>query len=155
MDPKRRSGQGRQGSRRPRHAGGRWALVRRAAAPTESYQRTEHFARLLLARWGVLFRDLLQREAIAPPWRELAAVLRRLEAAGELRGGRFVAGYTGEQFALPEAVELVRAVRRDPDRYHKVSVAPHDPLNLAGVVLPQELRSQAVLPDAQPLAYTA
>ncbi|NDJ13267.1 MAG: hypothetical protein EBY17_19065 [Acidobacteriia bacterium] len=155
MDPKRRSGQGRQGSRRPRHAGGRWALVRRAAAPIESYQRTEHFARLLLARWGVLFRDLLQREAIAPPWRELVAVLRRLEAAGELRGGRFVAGYTGEQFALPEAVELVRAVRRDPDRYHKVSVAPHDPLNLAGVVLPQELRSQAVLPDAQPLAYTA
>ncbi len=155
MDPKRRSGQGRHGSRRPRHAGGRWALVRRAAAPMESYQRTEHFARLLLARWGVLFRDLLQREAIAPPWRELVAVLRRLEAAGELRGGRFVAGYTGEQFALPEAVELVRAVRRDPDRYHKVSVAPHDPLNLAGVVLPQELRSQAVLPDAQRLAYTA
>ncbi len=150
MDPKRRSGQGRHSTKRPRHAGGRWALVRASGTPTPQYERAERFARLLLARWGVLFRDLLQREAIAPPWRELVAVLRRLEAAGEIRGGRFVSGYTGEQFALPEAVELLRAVRRDPGRYPKGTVAPHDPLNLAGVVLPRELRT-----DTLPMANTA
>ena len=117
MDPKRRRGEGRQGTKRPRHAGGRWALVRRSAVPLPLNERAERFVRLLLARWGVLYRDLLEREAVAPLWRELVSVLRRLEAAGEIRGGRFVAGYTGEQFALPEAVELLRAVRRNSSQF--------------------------------------
>jgi ATP-dependent helicase Lhr and Lhr-like helicase len=91
----------------------------------------------LLLRWGVLFRDLLAREAVAPPWRDLLPVLRRMEAQGEIRGGRFVAGFTGEQFARPEAVDLMRAVRRSESAdYDAAAVGPADPLNLAGIVLP-------------------
>jgi ATP-dependent Lhr-like helicase len=91
----------------------------------------------LLARWGVLFRDLLARETLAPPWRDLLPVLRRKEAQGEIRGGRFVAGFSGEQFALPEALDLLRAVRRsDSDAAEPVQVANADPLNLAGIILP-------------------
>ncbi len=84
----------------------------------------------------MVFRDLLAREALAPPWRELLAVLRRMEARGEIRGGRFVAGFVGEQFARPEAVELLRVVRRDGPLDQPLSVPAADPLNLAGIVLP-------------------
>jgi ATP-dependent Lhr-like helicase len=70
------------------------------------------FARQLLLRWGVVFRDAAYRETIAPPWRDLLVSLRRMEARGEIRGGRFVDAYLGEQFALPEALDLLRAVRR-------------------------------------------
>jgi ATP-dependent Lhr-like helicase len=122
--------------RRPRHSGGRWALVKSPHEQPSPAQRCEHFARQLLTRWGVLFRDLLARESSAPPWRELLPVLRRLEATGEIRGGRFVAGYTGEQFAPPEAVDLLRAVRRDSEKYERGVVTPHDPLNLSGIVIP-------------------
>jgi len=95
------------------------------------------FAGQLLLRWGVLFRDLLARETVAPPWRELLPVLRRMEAQGEIRGGRFVAGFTGEQFARPEAIDLLRAVRRaDTEDQAAVEVAPADPLNLVGIILP-------------------
>jgi len=79
---------------------------------------------------------LLARETIAPLWRELLPVLRRMEAQGEIRGGRFVSGFTGEQFARPEAVELLRAVRRQPSEQTPFVVAPADPLNLAGIILP-------------------
>ena len=72
----------------------------------------EAFARRLLARWGVVFRDVVARETLAPPWRELLLALRRMEARGEIRGGRFVAGYVGEQYALPDAIDALRAVRR-------------------------------------------
>jgi ATP-dependent helicase Lhr and Lhr-like helicase len=91
----------------------------------------------LLLRWGVLFRDLLARETASPPWRDFLPVLRRMEAQGEIRGGRFVDGFTGEQFARPEAIDLLRAVRRaeTPDQ-PAVEVAPADPLNLAGIILP-------------------
>ena len=102
--------------KRPRHAAGRWALLR--ACP-ERHERAksgcERFARQLLLRWGVLLRDLLVRETLAPPWRDLLPVLRRMEARGEIRGGRFVSGFTGEQFARPEALDLLRAIRRTPD----------------------------------------
>ena len=88
-----------------RHAAGRWALLRIAPAAD-----IEKFANQLLLRWGVVFRDVLARETLAPPWRDLLVVLRRMEARGEIRGGRFVSGYSGEQFARPEAVTLLRKV---------------------------------------------
>jgi hypothetical protein len=95
----------------------------------------ESFARQLLARYGVLFRDLLTRESNAPKWRDLLNILRRLEARGEIRGGRFLSGFSGEQYALPEAVESLRAARtRDCSAIISVSAA--DPMNLAGIVIP-------------------
>jgi ATP-dependent Lhr-like helicase len=96
----------------------------------------EAFANQLLLRWGVVFRDLLARETLAPPWRDLLQVLRRLEARGEIRGGRFVAGFIGEQFARPEAVDLLRGLRRSEDRAESIVVPAADPLNLAGILLP-------------------
>jgi ATP-dependent Lhr-like helicase len=106
-------------------------------------------ARQLLARYGVVFRDLLARETLVPPWRELLIALRRLEARGEIRGGRFVSGFVGEQYALAEAVEGLRAARRRvgdaPPEY--VRVAATDPLNLAGITSPGP-RVPAVLGNA-------
>jgi len=92
---------------------------------------------MLLARYGVLFRDLLAREANAPRWRDLLGILRRMESRGELRGGRFVSGFGGEQYALPEAVLSLRAARdRSDDKLFTVAAA--DPMNLVGVILPGE-----------------
>ena len=135
IDPKRRRGEGRGSQRRPRHAAGRWALIARSGANISQDERSRRFAKQLLLRWGVLFRDLLARESAAPPWRDLLPVLRRLEAQGEIRGGRFVAGFTGEQFARPEAIELLRAVRREAIS-ELLEFAPADPLNLTGIILP-------------------
>jgi ATP-dependent Lhr-like helicase len=150
IDPKRRRGEGHGSKRRPRHAAGRWALLRRAPAAVEPNDRLERFARQLLLRWGVLLRDLLVRETLAPPWRELLVVLRRMEARGEIRGGRFVSGFTGEQFARPEALELLRTVRRNPERHITVPIANADPLNLAGIILPgprvSRLAAMGVIP---------
>jgi ATP-dependent Lhr-like helicase len=95
----------------------------------------EKFARQLLRRWGVLFRDLLARETLAPPWRDLLVELRRMEARGEIRGGRFVSGPGGEQYAMPEAVDLLRAVRRE-SATEVMEISAADPLNLGGIVLP-------------------
>jgi ATP-dependent Lhr-like helicase len=137
IDPKRRRGEGRGHQRRPRHAAGRWALVTRSETVIAPEERTKRFAQQLLHRWGVLFRDLLARESVSPPWRDLLPVLRRMEAQGEIRGGRFVQGFTGEQFARPEAIDLLRAVRRAGDEDQPpTEVAPADPLNLAGIILP-------------------
>ena len=140
IDPKRRRGEGRFRAARPRHAAGRWALLRpESAAAATAVARGEAFARQLLARWGVVFRDLIVREALAPPWRELLQALRRLEARGEVRGGRFVDGFLGEQFARPEAVESLRSLRRDPARPasgERLRVSAADPLNLVGIVVP-------------------
>ena len=105
LDPKRRRGEGREHRRRPRHAAGRWALVAPSADPVSREERLKLYAQQLLKRWGVLFRDLLARESNAPFWRDLLPILRRMEAQGEIRGGRFVSGFTGEQFALPEAMD--------------------------------------------------
>ena len=90
----------------------------------------------MLKRWGVVFRDLLARETLAPAWRDLLVVLRRLEARGEIRGGRFVSGFLGEQFALPEALELLRSVRKASKDGEELQIAAADPLNLLGIVLP-------------------
>ncbi len=137
VDPKRRRGEGRGRLARPRHAAGRWALVRHSGNAVTSEARALAFADQLLARWGVLFRDLLARESLAPPWRDLLPVLRRKEAQGEIRGGRFVSGFSGEQFARPEALDLVRAIRRSAqDPEEQLDVANSDPLNLAGIILP-------------------
>jgi ATP-dependent Lhr-like helicase len=119
---------------------GRWSLIRRAqpGAPSPLDAETvEHLASALLRRYGVVFWRLLEREAgTLPPWRELLRTFRRMEARGELRGGRFVAGISGEQFALPEAVALLRETRRAPPPGTFVLVCGADPLNLVGVVLP-------------------
>src|SRR5262249_10024289 len=97
---------------------GRWAMTRRPHAPAStqpSAEAIEHVARTLLARYGVVFWRVLEREASwLPPWRDLLRVYRRLESRGEIRGGRFVAGFAGEQFALPDAVGMLREVRRQP-----------------------------------------
>jgi ATP-dependent Lhr-like helicase len=115
--------------------------VEARTAAIEQARRTdaahESAARMVLARYGVLFRDLLVRESNAPKWRDLLGILRRLEARGEVRGGRFVSGFGGEQFALPDAVESLRAAR-SRDCTALISVAAADPLNLIGIVLPGE-----------------
>jgi ATP-dependent Lhr-like helicase len=120
---------------------GRWSLPRRAAAPAVAPAlgdpAVEHVARALLRRYGVVFRALLERETGLPPWRELFYVYRRLEARGEILGGRLVSGFAGEQFALPEAADLLRVVSRDTTQ-DRVSLSAADPLNLAGLVTPGE-----------------
>jgi ATP-dependent helicase Lhr and Lhr-like helicase len=118
------------------HAG-RWSSLRRAATGSESSNPTvtEAVAWVLLRRYGVVFRRLLDRENILP-WRDLLRVYRRLEARGEIRGGRFVAGFSGEQFALPEAVGLLRSMRRSPGTGKLVSISAADPLNLVGILTP-------------------
>src|SRR6266581_872796 len=120
---------------------GRWTLARRFGADRPGGQTNpeavEHAARTLLRRYGVVFWRLLEREADwLPPWRDLLRVFRRLEARGEIRGGRFVSGFSGEQFALPEAVGMLREVRRSKDSGAWVSLSGADPLNLAGVLTP-------------------
>ena len=119
---------------------GRWALVRRARDPAGASARAaavEHAARTLLRRYGVICWRLLEREAAwLPPWRELVRIYQRLEARGEIRGGRFIAGLSGEQFALPEAIAMLRQVRRRVGEPQWVCVSAADPANLLGGVLP-------------------
>ncbi|HKY71818.1 MAG TPA: DEAD/DEAH box helicase [Nitrospira sp.] len=144
MDPRRRRAEGRERSRRPRHAAGRWSLLRAVKKPTLSNQESvnpfsafaEQVARQLLRRYGVVFRDLLAREVLVESWRDLLIVYRRMELKGEVRGGRFVSGFVGEQFALPEAVEALRTIRKDGGSTGtEVKLSACDPLNLSGVIL--------------------
>jgi ATP-dependent Lhr-like helicase len=114
---------------------GRWALL--AGGPAHpSARSSELVAWTLLRRYGVVFKRLLARESVRPPWRELLMVYRRLEARGEIRGGRFVSGMSGEQFALPEAIGQLRAIRRLDGSGQLVGISAADPLNLAGIVTP-------------------
>ncbi len=117
---------------------GRWALARRPQPQVQARpEAVEHLARTLLLRYGVVFWRLIEREAPwLPPWRDLLRVYRRLEARGEIRGGRFVAGFSGEQFALAEAVGMLREVRRKPPSGRWVSLSGADPLNLVGILTP-------------------
>ena len=115
---------------------GRWALLRTGAVEAPAVVDATAWARQLLARWGVVLRELCARETRVPPWRALLAAFRRLEARGEIRGGRFVAGLVGEQFALPEAIEALRAVRRRREGPETVVVAAADPLNVSGILVP-------------------
>ncbi|MGH8151508.1 MAG: DEAD/DEAH box helicase, partial [Rhodanobacteraceae bacterium] len=140
---------------------GRWSLIRHPALQPSSDGRgesIEHIARVLLRRWGVVFWKLLEREAgWLPPWRELRRVYQRLEARGEIRGGRFVEGIVGEQFALPEAVEVLRRVRKREHDESLVCVSGTDPLNLVGIVpagarVPAVTTSRIVWRDGVPMA---
>ena len=153
-------------------AAGRWALARRTlssappafgeASATPGRQgnsdAVEHIARTLLRRYGVVFWRLLEREADwLPPWRDLLHVYRRLEARGEIRGGRFVSGFSGEQFALPEAVGHLREVRRRQNHGALLSISGADPLNLSGLLtpgpkLPALTGNRAVYRDGLPIA---
>jgi ATP-dependent Lhr-like helicase len=144
MDPRRKHAATFQ-EKKTRSSAGRWSLLTEEihSAPTriEEARRTdaalESAAKMLLARYGVVFRDLLARESNIPKWRDLLGVLRRLEARGEVRGGRFVSGFGGEQFALPEAVESLRIARSEVSEA-TIQVAAADPMNLAGIVAPGE-----------------
>jgi len=123
----------------------------------EAAQRTECWARLLLERYGVVFRDLLSRESLAPAWRDLVTVYRRLEMRGEIRGGRFVSGVAGEQFALNDAVTKLRALREKPVENNWQLISAADPLNLVGIVtsgprVPATRGNSIAFLDGQPIA---
>src|SRR6185295_19287763 len=124
---------------------GRWVrLVTHASGVPQSgglrtdadRETLEAIALKLLQRYGVVFRKILDRESISVPWRDMLRVLRRLEARGEIRGGRFVGGFSGEQFASSEAVQLLRSIRRTPPEDLMVSLSAADPLNLIGIITP-------------------
>jgi ATP-dependent Lhr-like helicase len=139
MDPRRRRAEGRERMRRPRHAAGRWSLLKRAeSCQLSAVGVSELIARQMLRRYGVVFRDLLAREVLVQSWRDLLVVYRRLELKGEVRGGRFVSGFVGEQFALPEAVEALRVIKKSHGSVAGVEtkLSACDPLNLSGVILP-------------------
>jgi len=137
IDPKRRAGQGRGRSTRPRHSGGRWSLLY-SSENSDHTQMLEATCLMLLRRYGVVFRDVLARETIVPKWREILITLRRMEDRGKIRGGRFVSGFLGEQFALPVAVDSLRAMRHQEPAGEIVTIAASDPLNLAGILAPGE-----------------
>ena len=135
IDPKRRAGQGSGRTMRPRHNAGRWALLH-ADELVERPRAVEAACWMLLRRYGIVIRDVLAREANLPPWRELLMAFRRLEDRGEIRGGRFVDGFLGEQFALPVAVESVRALRKLDPAQGTITLSAADPLNLVGILVP-------------------
>jgi ATP-dependent Lhr-like helicase len=137
IDPKRRAGQGSGRTSRPRHSTGRWALLYTDQA-TDRSRAVEATCWMLLKRYGIVFRDLLARETNLPKWRELQMAFRRLEDRGEIRGGRFVDGFLGEQFALPVAVESLRATRKMPHTGETIVLSAADPLNLVGILVPGE-----------------
>jgi ATP-dependent Lhr-like helicase len=126
----------RAGRRTAARAAGRWSLVPAAAATDDADELAEAVGEQLLARWGVVFRDLLARETLAVPWRDVLWALRRMEARGTIRGGRFVRGFSGEQYAVPEAVDALRLVRKAQRTGQTVTISAADPLNLVGIVLP-------------------
>ena len=124
----------RQGARSVPQGEGRWSLFDAPLVDVDYDALCEAVVEQWVSRWGVLFRELGQLERSALPWRDVVYAARRLEARGVLRGGHFVTGFSGEQYASPESVELLRAVRREPRRGVLVSVAACDPLNLTGVL---------------------
>jgi len=135
IDPKRRAGHGKGHNTRPRHSAGRWSLLY-AGETLDRTRVLESICWTLLKRYGVVFREMVARETIAAGWRELLIALRRLEDQGEIRGGRFVSGFLGEQFALPVAVESLRASARQPVSGEVVTISAADPLNLVGILIP-------------------
>jgi ATP-dependent Lhr-like helicase len=137
VDPRRRAGQGRGRTLRPRHSSGRWSMMELGGAADRT-AALESACAMLLERYGVVFREVVERESVLPPWRELLITLRRLEDRGEVRAGRFVDGFLGEQFALPLAVESLRAMRSEPATGEVVTVTAADPLNVVGILVPGE-----------------
>ena len=137
IDPRRRAGRGTGRIARPRHSGGRWCVLQADEAGDRS-TTVESVCWMLLRRYGIVFREILERESVLPRWRETLIALRRLEDRGEIRGGRFVSGFLGEQFALPVAVESLRAMRNQQPSGEIVTISAADPLNLSGILLPGE-----------------
>jgi ATP-dependent helicase Lhr and Lhr-like helicase len=137
IDPKRRAGQGHGRASRPRHSAGRWSLLYTGDQPDRA-RLVEATCWMLLKRCGVVLRDALARETNLPRWREMLVGFRRLEDRGEIRGGRFVNGFLGEQFALPVAVESLRASRKQQPRGEVIAISAADPLNLVGIIVPGE-----------------
>jgi len=117
---------------------GRWSLLARRVSGPVDQPSIERLARILLRRYGIVFKRVLEREGFQLPWRDLLRVYHRLEARGEIRGGRFVSSLSGEQFALPDAVGMLRAMRRTPSENSMISVSATDPLNLVGILSPGE-----------------
>jgi ATP-dependent Lhr-like helicase len=165
IDPRRRAGSGTGRHARPRHGTGRWALVHTAEA-ADRQTAIESTCRMLLRRYGVVFRDVLARETLAASWRELLVAFRRLEDRGDIRGGRFVSSFVGEQFALPLALESLRAARRTRPDGQVLTVSASDPLNLVGILVPGDrvapatgrtvsFRDGAAVPVAEPVAALA
>ncbi len=142
-------------------AAGRWSLLHPQVTKEErDYQHVEHIARVLLRRYGVVFRKLLEQENGLPSWRELLYIYRRMEARGELRGGRFVQGFAGEQFALPEAVSKLRSLRNNPTSGDLVAISATDPLNLTGLIttgnrIPTLPNHRVLYRDGVPIATSA
>jgi ATP-dependent Lhr-like helicase len=163
LDPKRRAGQGSGKSARPRDSVGRWSVLFAGEAGEQAAQM-EAICWMLLRRYGVVFRELLTRESILPRWREVLIALRRLEDRGEIRGGRFVSGFLGEQFALPVAIESLRAGRTEASSGEVITISAADPLNLSGIVVPGQkvaansklfisFRDGVVVEEERPLHY--
>jgi ATP-dependent Lhr-like helicase len=144
IDPRRKAAVAAPAGARPvqqRSGSGRWSLLAGdavAESPAAHEAQVESACGVLLRRYGVVFRDLLAREETMPRWRDLLGIFRRMEARGEVRGGRFLSGFGGEQFALPAAVESLREMRRRGASGSAVTVAAADPLNLIGIVAPGE-----------------
>ncbi len=137
IDPRRRAGRGTGRIARPRHSGGRWSLLH-ADEVDDRATVLESVCWMLLRRYGVVFRELMGRESIVPKWREVLIALRRLEDRGEIRGGRFVDGFLGEQFALPVALESLRAARNQLPSGETAVISAADPLNLTGILISGE-----------------
>lgn len=135
IDPRRRLMKKRRRVVRHQYSSGRWSLLKKSLHSFNNTQ-VEAMCWILLKRYGVVFRDLLVREKNIPRWRELHAAFRTLEERGEIRGGRFVDGFLGEQFALPYAVESLRAMKHKEQGTEKISIAAVDPLNVSGFILP-------------------
>ena len=115
---------------------GRWGLIDRETDTQKVNESVENYARAALRRYGVIFRRITERENTSPPWRNLVRVLRRMETRGEIRGGRFVSGVWGEQFALREAVSALRTARRKEKNGDLIAISAADPLNLIGILTP-------------------
>ena len=129
---------GRYNSASPFDAAGRWSLIAPPDVADADARDFEFLAKVLLRRYGVVFRKLLERESVSIPWRDLLRVYWRMEARGEIRGGRFVEGVAGEQFALPDALGTLRKIRRSAGAGDLIAVSAVDPVNLAGTLLPGE-----------------
>ena len=126
----------RRGLRNTTGSSGRWSLLPEPAADVDRDELAEAIAEQLAARWGVVFRDVAVRETLAVPWRDVIWALRRMEARGTIRGGRFVSGFSGEQYAHPDALDVLRAIRKPHQAGEVVSICAADPLNLTGIILP-------------------
>jgi ATP-dependent helicase Lhr and Lhr-like helicase len=126
----------RRGLRSAAGASGRWSLLPPPTVSADRDELTEAVAEQLAARWGVVFRDLAARENLAIPWRDLLWAFRRMEARGTMRGGRFVTGFSGEQYAHPDAIDVLKSVRKQPHSGETIRISAADPLNLTGIVLP-------------------